>query len=204
MAIPYRDVNRSEAVFQKAADADGVYWAVSYVGTAHAVRRDTFLRLGGYRSHLVHQGEEKDYSIRMLDSGFGVRLGLSGEILHYESPRRDWSRMDYYERRNDVLFFWQNVPWPYFWPHVVGGIANGLWCGVKLRRVRAMLCGVRDGLAECLLTNTHERNPVSRKTYPQYRQGLRANEDNLNVAFGSPGRRIMTDILETVRHAAVA
>lgn len=185
VAIPYRDVNRSEMVFQKAPRPDGVHWAASFVGTAHALRRDVFLTLGGYRSHLVHQGEEKDYSIRMLEAGFGVRLGYSSEILHYESPRRDWSRMDYYGRRNDALFAWQNVPVPYFWPHLLGSIAKGLWCGVKARRVRSMFRGAWDGLAECLLERKHERKPVSRATYREHRRRIRGIGNHLNVASGS-------------------
>src|SRR3989304_512381 len=36
VAIPYRDVNRSQTVFQQAPEPHGVYWAASYVGTAHA------------------------------------------------------------------------------------------------------------------------------------------------------------------------
>jgi GT2 family glycosyltransferase len=185
VAIPYRDVNRSEMVFQKAPKPDSVYWAASYAGTAHALRRDVFLGLGGYRSHLVHQGEERDYSIRMLEAGFGVRWGYSSEILHYESPRRDWSRMDYYGRRNDVLFAWQNVPSPYFWPHLLVSIAKGLWSGVKVRRVRAMLRGAWDGLAECLVARKHERRPVSTATYREHRRRIRGIESRLNVSPGS-------------------
>jgi glycosyltransferase involved in cell wall biosynthesis len=184
VAIPYRDVNRSETVLQKASDVDGVHWTASFVGTAHALRRDVFLRLGGFRSHLVHQGEEKDYSIRMLDAGFGVCLGHSSPILHYESPRRDWSRMDYYGRRNDVLFAWQNVPWPYFLPQLAGTIVKGLWGGVKIGRVGAMLRGVRDGLQECLWRE-HERKPVSRATYREFRRRLHPEAGGASVAPGA-------------------
>jgi GT2 family glycosyltransferase len=181
VAIPYRDVYRSEAVLQRALGADKTYWAGSFVGTAHALRRDLFRRLGGYRERLVHQGEEKDYSIRMLDAGFGVRLGRSGVILHYESPRRDWSRMDYFGRRNDILFAWQNVPSPYVLPQLAGTIAKGLWGGVKIGRVRHMLRGVRDGLSECL-RGEHERRPVSNATYREFRRRLHPQAAEVSIA----------------------
>jgi glycosyltransferase involved in cell wall biosynthesis len=184
VAIPYRDVNRSEAVLQRAPAADGVHWTASFVGTAHALRRDLFLRLGGYRARLVHQGEEKDYSIRMLEAGFGVRLGRSGLILHYESPRRDWSRMDYYGRRNDVLFAWQNVPAPYFLPQLAGTIVKGLWGGVRMGRVRSMTRGVWDGLSECL-RGEHERKPVSRETYLGFRRRLHPEVVGASIAPGA-------------------
>jgi glycosyltransferase involved in cell wall biosynthesis len=181
VAIPYRDVNRSEAVLQYAPGAEKVYWAASFVGTAHALRRDLFLRLGGYRARLIHQGEEKDYSIRMLDAGFGVRLGRSGIILHYESPRRDWRRMDYYGRRNDVLFAWQNVPSPYLLPQLAGTIAKGLWGGLRIGRVRQMLRGVREGLSECL-RGEHERKPVSKATYLEFRRRLHPDAIHVSIA----------------------
>jgi len=173
VAIPYLDVNRSDVLRQMAPSTDGEYWAASFVGTAHALRRDIFLNLGGYRTHFVHQGEEKDYSIRLLERGFGVRLGRSNEILHYESTRRDVSRMDFYGRRNDVLFAWQNVPSPYLWPHLLGTIAKGLWGGVKERRIWSMLLGVGTGLVESLLERRHARKPVSTATYREYRRRIR-------------------------------
>jgi GT2 family glycosyltransferase len=188
VAIPYRDVNRSEVVLQIAPRADGVHWTGSFVGTAHALRRDLFLRLGGYRARLVHQGEEKDYSIRLLEAGFGVRLGRSGLILHYESPRRNWSRMDYYGRRNDVLFAWQNVPSPYLLPQLAGTIAKGMWGGVRIGRVRQMLRGIRDGLSECL-RGEHERKPVSKATYQEFRRRLHPEAVGTITPGAAPAER---------------
>jgi hypothetical protein len=69
------------------------------------------------------------YSIRMLERGFGVRLGVSNEILQDESPLRDWSRMGYYGRRNNVMFAWQNVPCVVLLAAPRGTLAKGMWCG---------------------------------------------------------------------------
>ena len=116
VAIPFVDVNRSPSVHQRAPQAGGIYAAYSFIGTAHALRRDIFLTLGGYREILIHQGEEEDYCARMLQAGYVTRCGTADPIHHFESPKRSWTRMDYYGARNKVLYAWHNVPFP----HAVG------------------------------------------------------------------------------------
>jgi glycosyltransferase involved in cell wall biosynthesis len=110
VAIPFIDVNRGPTVMQKAPRPNAIFATYSFIGTAHALRRDVFLELGGYRNLLVHQGEEEDYCIRLLNSGRITRCGNADPIYHFESPRRNWSRMDFYGARNKVLYAWHNVP----------------------------------------------------------------------------------------------
>jgi glycosyltransferase involved in cell wall biosynthesis len=127
IAIPFINVLADRAIRQRSPEEGRRYVAASYIGTAHAVRRDVFLRLGGYREQLFHQGEEGDFCVRMLAAGFLVRLGSADPIRHYESPRRDMRRMDLYGGRNQVLFAWHNVPGPY---------VPLDWCRVVLSRLR--------------------------------------------------------------------
>lgn len=118
VAIPFVDVHTSSVVRQKAPRADGLYATHTFIGTAHALRRDVFLKQSGYRGGFVHQGEEEDYCLRMLNAGWIARCGNADPIHHFESPRRNWSRMDYYGARNKVLFTWHNVPWPHLPIHL--------------------------------------------------------------------------------------
>src|SRR5207249_4509419 len=90
IAIPYTEPHKTEQMLQTAPDNREIWVTDSFRGTAHALRRDVFLELGGYREHLVHQGEELDFCIRLLEQGFVVRLGGRDHIIHYEAQHRDW------------------------------------------------------------------------------------------------------------------
>lgn len=171
VAIPYIEPHKQNEVRQKAPDEEGV-WAVStYIGTAHAVRRDLFLQLGGYREWLVHQGEESDFCIRLLGAGYFVRLGNAPVILHHESPKRDFSRMDYYGARNAVLFTWQNVPWPYLPIHLVATTAKCLLWSLEAARLKVR---ARALWAAWKMIPAQERKAVGIATYRKFRQLRRA------------------------------
>jgi glycosyltransferase involved in cell wall biosynthesis len=169
VAIPYIEPRRASHAHQVPPDAQGVWLTDAFIGTAHALRRDLFLALGGYREVLVHQGEERDFCLRMLASGHVVRLGRSDLIRHLESPKRDYCRMDYYGRRNDVLFACHNVPLPRFPVHLLGTTLNGIASAFRARRLSAMLLGMARGYVDsCRLW--HERRPVSPDIYRLHRR----------------------------------
>lgn len=214
VAIPYIEPHKANKEMQRAPTREDVWITASYIGTAHAVRRDVFLALGGYREHLVHQGEEGDFCLRMLAAGaehsgdrrwkiedreaakppmadregrmadsangakalapgpstldsaplpavpgFFVRLGNSDLIIHNESPKRDYSRMDFYGRRNDVLFHWQNTPMPDLLWQLPMTIVGGLLCAYRVKRWRKMLEGIVAGFVA--IASGEERKPVS-------------------------------------------
>jgi len=165
VAIPFINVCQDpDIIMQQAPKGAGEFVCSSFIGTAHALRRDLFLELGGYREALFHQGEEGDYCLRMLEAGYVVRLGRSDPIHHFESPRRDFRRMDFYGRRNDILFVWHNVPWPYFPLHLAGATFNGFIATARTGRPANMLPGMASGFVECFRSGT-ERRPVSRSAY---------------------------------------
>lgn len=165
VAIPFINVNQDQQIRQAAPDRNLVHVASSYIGTAHALRRDLFLKLGGYRRQLIHQGEESDYCLRMLDAGFVVRLGRADPIHHFESPRRDWSRVEPLGRRNDVLYVWHNVPMPYLLPHLLGTTLNGIRAGLKVGRPWRMTKGLLRGYGAIVSSEWRERRPVSAQAY---------------------------------------
>ncbi len=162
VAIPYREPNKANCVMQQAPSRDGIWVANSFIGTAHAVRRDVFLQLGGYREALFHQGEEGDFCIRMLERGYFVRTGNADVIYHYESPRRDFRRMDYYGPRNSVLYVWQNVPMPMMPIHLLATSVKCILWSLEPKRLLVRLRGLTAGY---FALGRSKRLPVSRTAY---------------------------------------
>lgn len=179
VAIPFIDVNRSPSVRQRAPREDGIYATYSFIGTAHALRRDLFLTLGGYREMLVHQGEEEDYCTRMLNAGYITRCGTADAIHHFESPRRNSKRMDYYGARNKVLYAWQNVPFPYAVGHLgvttAKTLLHSLRPGRFWRRSRGVMAAY--GLA---CTSKYDRQPIPATIYRLSRELKRRGATPLN------------------------
>jgi glycosyltransferase involved in cell wall biosynthesis len=168
VTIPYIDVKRSSEVRQQAPEDDDIYCTFAFRGTAHALRRDLFLELRGYRKHLIHQGEEMDYCIRMLDAGYVVKLGRSDIIKHYESPKRSFERMDFYGSRNDVLFGWHNVPSSILPLYFSLSILNTFRTAIQIGRTRDLVMGRLAGFRDCI-RYSDERQPVALSTYRLYR-----------------------------------
>ena len=184
VAIPFVNVNQDPRVMQRAPEESGVFVTNTYIGTAHAVRRDLFNRLGGYRGHLIHQGEESDFCIRLLSAGYVVRLGRADVIHHFESPRRNLKRMDYYGRRNDVLFAWHNVPWPYFPIHLLATTVNGVRAGISVRRPIRMCWALICGWVACI-KYARLRQPVPATVYRSYRKLKRSEATEISTLKSS-------------------
>jgi GT2 family glycosyltransferase len=167
VAIPYIEPQRSSVLRQKAPDEERVYATDRFIGTAYAVRRDVFLRLGGYREFFVHQGEEGDFCLRMLAAGWYTVLGTSGLIHHFESSKRDYRRMDFYGCRNAVLDKWLNTPFRYLPFHLAGTTMKCLVWSLEPRRLAVRVWGLLVGYRQCL---SHKRGPVAVSAYRQFRK----------------------------------
>lgn len=85
----------------------------AYIGFAHLLRRDVFLRLGGYRESFVFYGEEKDYCVRVMDAGLRT-VYLPDALIGHVADRggRSDTRYVRYVVKNDCLYSLFNEPWP--------------------------------------------------------------------------------------------
>ncbi|MEO1670790.1 MAG: glycosyltransferase [Cyanobacteria bacterium J06631_2] len=81
------------------------YRVRSFIGCGHLLHCDRFLNLGGYRSELVHQGEEMELAARAFQQDLSCYHYPDFLIHHTVSNQgRNWWRMDYYGSRNNVLW----------------------------------------------------------------------------------------------------
>jgi len=118
--------DRAGAVAFAQAEADGRPWPAamqpsraarpavipSFIGFAHLLRRDLFLRLGGYREEFIFYGEEKDFCLRLLDAGYLTVYLPDALVSHVPDPGRSRSRYLRYVVRNDCLNAFYNDPLP--------------------------------------------------------------------------------------------
>jgi glycosyltransferase involved in cell wall biosynthesis len=164
VAIPFVNILLTSAPAARPADASRRYLVESYIGTAHALKKEVFNKLGGYREHFVHQCEEEDFSIRLLAQGNFVRWGNADPIHHFVSPRRDSWRIVFYNARNHLLFGWHNVPMPFYPIYLLATTVNLLLYGLRERRIGWTIQGLWHGCIETI-RSWRERRPVPCRIY---------------------------------------
>lgn len=169
VAIPFKNVRISDEVLQRAPDRNDIYATSTFVGTAHALRRDIFLNLGGYRDFFIHQGEESDYCIRMLDRGYIVRLGDADEIHHFVSPKRDMTRLHYYGTRNFILFFYCNTDSLRLPLYLVAATGTEIFRAVRLKAFRTKMKAIFNAYRDAA-RHSRARRPVSSLTFRSFRR----------------------------------
>jgi GT2 family glycosyltransferase len=139
-----------------------------FVGCAHAIRRQTALEFGGYPEFLVHQGEERDLCIRLLDAGHQIIAANTPPVVHMVSPQRDAARLSYYGYRNTLLFHWMRTPQPYLFPRMVVDSLQLARHKFSWRSLPARAAAVAAGWCGCV-AYWRERRPVKGETYRRYR-----------------------------------
>ena len=127
-----------------------------YIGCGHLLKRELFLRLGGYDENL-HWGEEPEFCLRALHKGYRVYLYPGVVIRHNRSPvARNLRKTARYYIRNEALVGLQYFPFPYSvlrffntlpailrnpewnaqWASLIRGWVEALWCSVRWRHLR--------------------------------------------------------------------
>lgn len=165
VAIPFDDVRPpSEVPRQRPPDHDARWLSDTYIGTAHAVRRDVFLEVGGYRASIGHQVEELDFCLRMLARGYVVRTGRADPLRHLESPKRNFARLLTLTARNELLHGWHNVPLPYLPVRWAKVLVTCALLAIRWRQPRALARGVWLGFRDSYRLRS-DRRPVPRSVY---------------------------------------
>lgn len=171
VAMPHVHVTDGPAEYDRAPDDGRVYVAAAYTGTAHALRRDVFLALGGYQEALEHQAEESEFCMRLWNAGYIVRVGVTPPIHHFPSVVRNYPRQLYLGARNAVLTTWINVPAVYLPGRLLANFAGGCVNALRKRHPRSFLSGVIAGL--CSIPRRRAlRRPIGVRPYRLFRRLL--------------------------------
>jgi glycosyltransferase involved in cell wall biosynthesis len=169
VAIPFINKLISPQINTQAPDKNDIYLTHAFVAASHAVRRNIFLKTGGYREFFFYMGEEGDLSIRMLQQKHFVRLGTADPIHHFQPPNRVSVRADVYGRQNDILFLYCNAPSVHLVPNLLGTSIKGTLFGIKVGRLQNMLRGLAQGYS-MTLTHSNKRFPVDSNCFQLYRK----------------------------------
>lgn len=165
IAIPLINVNQSQKVLQKAQSAGATEPIRQFIGTAHALRKDVFLKVGGYPDYLGRQEEELHFAAELYRNGYQIVKGYSGSIHHFESATRSRPEEAYREARNLWLFAMRYTPLWALLPHLAGSAVN------VMRHRREFRSHVLRGLwdALCYVYNC-PRTPLTSRQYIDFRK----------------------------------
>jgi hypothetical protein len=105
----------------------------------------------------------------MLNAGWITRSGNADPIHHFESPRRNWTRMDYYGPRNKILYAWQNVPLPFLSAHISMTTARAAVHALTPSRLFTRVRGIADAY-RFICAGKCSRVPVRAETYALARE----------------------------------
>jgi hypothetical protein len=141
----------------------------SFTGCAHAVRREAFLDLGGYRDYFDGWGEERDFCLRLLNAGSSVLFAATPPIVHLASPVRDKPHMDFHAVRNTLLFDLLNIPHPYVLPRAVADTLRLLTYRVTISTLPRRVGTVARALWACR-PHRGDRKPVESAVYRLFRE----------------------------------
>ena len=168
IAMPLIHSTSPDEVIHRAPDHSDVWATHKFTGAAHALRRDVFLALGGFRAALVHFGEEDELCLRLLNAGYVTRMGSAAPSYHDLSPRRNRPRERYYAARNVVFWSWMNAPLGVVWQRILLQTVREVAYAAKYRMPWATARGVFAGYRDSFFAG-HRRDPVSRQAWDLWR-----------------------------------
>lgn len=171
MAIPYLEPydRRSLSSLRRPFSEKPGTELRSFVGCAHAVRRDIALKLGGYREFFVHQHEERDFCLRLRAAGWRVAYADTPPIVHMVSAKREPLRITRYGGRNQILTEFLNAPFPDVVLRVLRTSVGLVTYRFSVRELPLRISAIGAGLLDSVRYR-NLRKPVDREFYWAHRR----------------------------------
>jgi len=131
-----------------------------FVGVGHAIRRDIFLRVGGYPDDFFYGMEEYDLSYKAIDAGFDIIYDSNIVVLHKKviDGRQATDLILRKYSINKIKVAYRNLPLCYLLSHVF------LWIVKYLIHSKFNFIGVKRIILECYQgIKYYDRKVISRK-----------------------------------------
>lgn len=130
-----------------------------YIGVGHAVRRECFARLGGYRDEFFYGMEEFDMSFRLMNGGFRIVYDPSFMVHHRKQPSGRLKKADVVRRMylNKLRVAWMHLPARLF---AACSLAWTVKTVLDSRSLATFLSGAAEFMAWAA-SHRHLRSPVS-------------------------------------------
>jgi GT2 family glycosyltransferase len=105
-----------------------------FLGGAHFIKRDVFLKLNGYDEKLFFWGEELDFSYKVINNGYEIYYNPDLLVIHKSSGIKhfDKRREHYYFIRNKIYLNHKYLPWYLRW------VSNTIWLFVHLIQTKSI------------------------------------------------------------------
>lgn len=148
-AFPHKDLEA-----HKDLDRFDTYY---FAGGAHAIRRDLFLKLGGYPIDFFYGMEEYDLSYRLINAGYAIRYARKILMLHKESPLGRNTKKEKLGMlwMNKSKVAWRYLPKQYYWSTAF------MWSLEYLKKTNFDLAGWIKGWKDVLkIRSTEKRNQI--------------------------------------------
>jgi len=153
--------------------------AAYFVGCGFAMHAGAFRALGGFDEKFFYDGEELEFSYRLLGAGWRIRYRPDVEVLHRVSVLgRGLTKNCYWLVRNRAYVALKHLPFPYLLTYLTAWGGFALLHALRDRRLGEFLRGLRalrkDGLLKGALAY-RKQHPMNRRTIGY----LRAHEGRL-------------------------
>jgi GT2 family glycosyltransferase len=147
-----------------------VYIRTQFRGCAHAIRKNVFLKLGGYYNNLFRQEEESEFGGRLWKHGYKIRVGICEyPILHYHSAVRNEKQISYYRARNQIIVNYRLVPLLLLPVVAFKQNIQTLIYDAKKGRLSSSLRGTINGLKQ-IICGKIKRDNMGLKAYLEYKE----------------------------------
>ncbi len=144
----------------RAGDPERSSAVTTFLGGACAIRREAFVRAGGYPGDFFYAHEETDLAWRLMDGGYRLEYDAAAVMFHPAVLPGRHAQFFRLNARNRVLLARRNLPWPVAAAYLLDWALMMLVRERSLRALRPWFAGFAEGWR----ADPGTRRPISWRT----------------------------------------